>query len=162
MENNLFVSEDLKLVQPTFGAKVDIKLLNKDAQIPTYGTNVAAGFDFRSIDDYTVKPKETVIVKTGLAMSVPECLYLAVVPRSGISAKTKIRVANSPGIVDSDYTGEIGIIVENIGDEDYIIHKGDRIAQGLILPYFKANFNLVDNLEETERGAGAFGSTGIK
>ena len=111
MENNLFVSEDLKLVQPTFGAKVDIKLLNKDAQIPTYGTNGAAGFDFRSIDDYT---------------------------------------------------GEIGIIVENIGDEDYIIHKGDRIAQGLILPYFKANFNLVDNLEETERGAGAFGSTGIK
>ena len=95
-------------------------------------------------------------------MSVPEYLYLAVVPRSGISAKTKIRVANSPGIVDSDYTGEIGIIVENIGDEDYIIHKGDRIAQGLILPYFKANFNLVDNLEETERGAGAFGSTGIK
>ena len=68
MKNNLFVSEDLKLVQPTFGAKVDIKLLNKDAQIPTYGTNGAAGFDFRSIDDYTVKPKETVIVKTGLAM----------------------------------------------------------------------------------------------
>ena len=106
MENNLFVSEDLKLVQPMFGAKVDIKLLNKDAQIPTYGTNGAAGFDFRSIDDYTVKPKETVIVKTGLAMSVPEYLYLAVVPRSGISAKTKIRVANSPGIVDSDYTGK--------------------------------------------------------
>lgn len=142
--------------------KVSVVKLNEDAVIPTYGTAGAAGFDFYSVDDYVVKPGETLIVKTGLAMSVPAGTYLAVVPRSGVSFKTKIRVSNSPGTVDSDFTGEVGILVDNTGTEDFVIEKGYRIAQGLILPYFQANFDIVDSLDETERGAGGFGSTGVK
>ena len=91
--------------------KIDIKKLHEDAVIPTYGTEGAAGFDFYSVDDYVVDPGKTVIVKTGLAVAVPVGYYLAVVPRSGVSAKTGIRIANSPGTVDADYRGEVGVIV---------------------------------------------------
>lgn len=142
--------------------KIDIKKLHEDAVIPTYGTEGAAGFDFYSIDDYVVDPGKTVIVKTGLAVAVPVGYYLVVVPRSGVSAKTGIRIANSPGTVDADYRGEVGVIVTNTSNDTFTIDKGYRIAQGIILPYFQAQFNLVDELDETARGAGGFGHTGVK
>ena len=142
--------------------KIDIKKLHEDAVIPTYGTEGAAGFDFYSVDDYVVDPGKTVIVKTGLAGAVPVGYYLAVVPRSGVSAKTGIRIANSPGTVDADYRGEVGVIVTNTSNDTFTIDKGYRIAQGIILPYFQAQFNLVDELDETARGAGGFGHTGVK
>ena len=142
--------------------KIDIKKLHEDAVIPTYGTEGAAGFDFYSIDDYVVDPGKTVIVKTGLAVAVPVGYYLAVVLRSGVSAKTGIRIANSPGTVDADYRGEVGVIVTNTSNNTFTIDKGYRIAQGIILPYFQAQFNLVDELDETARGAGGFGHTGVK
>ena len=149
--------------------KIDIKKLHEDAVIPTYGTEGAAGFDFYSIDDYVVDPGKTVIVKTGLAVAVPVGYYLAVVPRSGVSAKTGIRIANSPGTVDADYRGEVGVIVTNTSNDTFTIDKGYRIAQGIGFPdksgrkpYFQAQFNLVDELDETVRGAGGFGHTGVK
>ena len=142
--------------------KIDIKKLHEDAVIPTYGTEGAAGFDFYSVDDFVVDPGKTVIVKTGLAVAVPVGYYLAVVPRSGVSAKTGIRIANSPGTVDAEYRGEVGVIVTNTSNDTFTIDKGYRIAQGIILPYFQAQFNLVDELDETARGAGGFGHTGVK
>ena len=87
---------------------------------------------------------------------------MAVVPRSGVSAKTGIRIAYSPGTVDADYRGEVGVIVTNTSNDTFTIDKGYRIAQGIILPYFQAQFNLVDELDETARGAGGFGHTGVK
>ncbi len=141
---------------------IKVKKLHDDAVLPTYGSEGAAGFDFYSIDDYSVDPGKTIIVKTGLAMAIPQGLYLAVVPRSGVSVKTGIRVANSPGTVDSDYRGEIGIIVDNISNDTIQIPKGYRIAQGVIIPYFVADFDVVDELDDTVRGSNGYGSTGVK
>ena len=140
---------------------INVVKLHKDAVVPTYGTTGAAGFDFCSVDNVIVEPGQTVIVKTGLAMAICEGFEIQVRPRSGMSVKTKIRVANSPGTIDSDYRGEIGIIVDNIGTEDYEIHVGDRIAQGVLSIVPQASFISVDSLDETERGAGGYGSTGI-
>ena len=142
--------------------KIDIKKLHEDAVIPTYGTEGAAGFDFYSVDDYIVDPGKTVIVKTGLAVAVPIGYYLAVVPRSGVSAKTGIRIANSPGTVDADYRGEIGVILVNLSNEAFVIENGERIAQMVIAKHERAEWNEVDQLSDTSRGAGGFGSTGTK
>lgn len=142
--------------------EVKIKKLNDKAVIPTYGSEGAAGFDFYAVGDYIVDPGQTVIVKTGLAMAIPARFYLAVVPRSGVSAKTGIRIANAPGTVDCDYRGEIGVIVTNTGNDTFTIDEGYRIAQGVILPYYQADFKIVNELDETARGAGGFGSTGVK
>lgn len=154
--------EDIIKQSLTNQVGVNVKKLHDDAVLPTYGTDGAAGFDFYSVEDYVVKPGQTIIVKTGLAMAIPKNFYLAVVPRSGVSVKTKIRIANAPGTVDSDYRGEVGIIIDNFGTEDFVVEKGYRIAQGLILPVFQANWNLVDDLDDTARGAGGYGSTGVK
>ena len=140
---------------------INVVKLHEDAVVPTYGTTGAAGFDFYSVDSVIVEAGQTVIVKTGLAMAICEGFEIQVRPRSGMSAKTKIRVANSPGTIDSDYRGEIGIIVDNVGQEPYEIHVGDRVAQGILAIVPQASFIVVDSLDETERGAGGYGSTGI-
>ena len=140
---------------------ISVVKLHEDAVIPTYGTSGAAGFDFYSVSDVTVEAGQTAIIKTGLAMAICEGFEIQVRPRSGMSAKTKIRVANSPGTIDSDYRGEIGIIVDNTGTEAYEIHVGDRIAQGVLSIVPQASFVSVNSLDETERGAGGYGSTGI-
>jgi dUTP pyrophosphatase len=106
-------------------------------------------------------PGETMIVSTGLAVQLDRGTELQVRPRSGLSAKTKIRVGNSPGTIDEDYRGEIKIILDNIGHLPYTIYFGDRIAQGVICPVIRANFEVVDELTDTERGAGGLGSTGV-
>jgi dUTP pyrophosphatase len=142
--------------------KVKIKKLHEDAVIPQYQTTGAAGFDFHAIEDMEIPTRKTVLVKTGLSMEIPEGYELQVRPRSGMSLKTKMRIANSPGTVDSDYRGEICIIMENmsmLGALPYDIKKGDRIAQGVICPVFQATF-IEDELNESERGEKGFGSSG--
>ena len=130
--------------------RVKIKKLSPEAIIPQYQTTGAAGFDFHAIEDVEINPRKTVLVKTGLSMEIPEGYELQVRPRSGMSFKTKMRVANSPGTIDSDYRGEICIIMENIGmlaSFPYEIKKGDRATV------------IEEELSETERGEGGFGST---
>lgn len=153
--------------------KVKVKKLHPDAIIPTYSTEGAAGFDFYALENVTLKPGETKLIKTGLAMSIPQGYEIQVRPRSGMSLKTKLRVANAPGTIDSDYRGECCIIIENTNDQltstfiDPIkqnpsirITKGDRIAQGVLNKVPQAVFEVVEDLDETDREQGGFGSTG--
>jgi dUTP pyrophosphatase len=142
--------------------KVKIKRVHPDAVIPKYATPGSAGFDMVAVEDVTLEPGEAKLVRTGLAFEIPEGYEMQVRPRSGISLKTPLRIANSPGTVDADFRGEVRIIAWNTGDDEISINKGDRIAQGVIAPVVRAQFEVVDELSETERGAGAFGSTGTK
>jgi dUTP pyrophosphatase len=148
--------------------KVKIKKLHPDATIPTYATKGSSGFDLVAIEDVVVGPGETKLVKTGLAFAVGTGFELQIRPRSGVSLKTYLRVANAPGTVDSDFTGMVCVIMTNIfngyngRDRDFneYIKKGDRIAQGVIQKVEQAEFEMVESLDETDRGAGGFGSTG--
>lgn len=143
--------------------RIKVNKLHEDAVIPQYQTKGASGFDFHAIEDMEISPRQTILVKTGLSMEIPEGYELQVRPRSGMSLKTKMRIANSPGTVDSDYRGEICIIMENfgmLGSLSFQIKKGDRIAQGVICPVFQAVF-IEDELSETERGEKGFGSTNV-
>lgn len=140
--------------------KINVKKLHPDAVIPKYATRGAAGFDLVAIEDMIFPPLTTKLVKTGLAIDVGWGYQLEVRPRSGMSLKTKMRVANSPGTVDEDYRGEICVIMENTGTEAYVVNKGDRIAQGVVMPAIHADIAVVDYLNDTVRGEGGFGSTG--
>lgn len=150
--------------------KIKIKKLHSDAVIPKYATSGASGFDFIALKDIYVNPGETVSVRTGLAMEVSAGYEIQVRPRSGLSLKTDLRISNAPGTVDSDFRGEICVIMTNISrattapgmwPKGYRIYKGDRIAQGVICPVVQAEF-IEDELTETDRGSGCFGSTGNK
>lgn len=144
--------------------KIRIKKLHEDAVIPKYATNGSSGFDLVALEDVRFDPGETKLVKTGLAIDVGYGYELQVRPRSGLSLKTPLRVANSPGTVDSDYRGEVCVIISNTisnkGYEPYLIKKGDRIAQGVVCPVVQADIEVVDYLDDTARGAGGFGSSG--
>ena len=142
--------------------KIKIKKLDEEAQIPEYQTNGSAGFDFHSLDTLSIPKGQTRLIRTGLGFEIPEGFQLQVVPRSGYSLKTPMRVSNSPGCVDSDYRGEVCIILQNTSDSivPFKIEKGDRIAQGIISPVFQAEFEEAVELSETDRGEGGFGSTG--
>ena len=140
---------------------IKVKKLYKDVVLPEYKTSGAAAFDFESMIDIIINPNETKIIPTGLAFEIPDGYELQVRPRSGLSAKTKLRVSNSPGTIDSDYRGEVCIILDNISSEEsYTINKGERIAQGVISKIEKITFEEVEDLSETERGEAGFGSTG--
>ncbi len=139
---------------------VEVKKTHPDATIPSYGSAEAAGFDFYSVQDYTIEPGQTILVDTGISVSFEPGYKLEVVPRSGISLKTPLRVANSPGTVDSDYRGKVCVIMQNTGKETQKIFKGERIAQGIIVPIYRAHFVEVEELDSTARGEGGFGSTG--
>ena len=148
---------------------IKIKKLHNDAIVPKYQTSGSSGFDLHSIEDINIEPRMTALIKTGFCMSIPEGYEMQIRPRSGLSLKSKLRIANSPGTVDSDYTGEIAIIIDNIKSEDYTnpsgldiikIKKGDRIAQGVIVPIIRAIFEEVNELPKTDRGTSGFGSTG--
>lgn len=141
---------------------VKVLRLNSDAMIPEYKTDGSAGFDLRTTTKMLLAPKETYIFSTGLAFEIPEGYEMQIRPRSGLSAKTKLRIANSPGTIDSDYRGEVGIIVDNTGNEPIVIEIGERIAQGVIKEVIKANFVEVNEIDNTKRGKGGFGSTGTK
>lgn len=140
--------------------KVKIKRLNDNAVIPQYATPGAAGFDLHASENRTIFPGETALVPTGLSIEIPNGYEMQVRPRSGVSLKTGLRVANSPGTVDSDYRGEVCIIMHNTGDAGLDIFSGDRIAQGVICPVLQVSFEEVDDLSDTKRGSGGFGSTG--
>jgi len=152
--------------------KIKFKKLCPDAVVPKYATPGASGFDLVAVEDVTLFPGETKLVKTGLAVDVGPGYEMQVRPRSGLSLKTALRVANSPGTIDSDYRGEVCVIMSNsssttavgMGFEPNTIYilKGDRIAQGVICPVVQADIEVVDDLDDTARGAGGFGSTGVK
>lgn len=140
---------------------VYIKQLNPLAKVPQYQTDQAAGFDFHSVEETMIMPGDTAIISTGLAFEIPEGFEIQVRPRSGLSAKSKIRVSNSPGTLDADYRGEVKIILDNIGTLPFSIKVGDRIAQGVLAPVYKAIFVSSDNLSSTNRSSGGLGSTGV-
>lgn len=155
---------------------VKIKKLNDRAIIPRYQTDGSAGFDFHAIfaeDDLITKdfstkenviriaPGEQRLIHTGLAFSLPEGYELQIRPRSGLALKKGITITNTPGTLDSSYRGECCVILRNLGEETFDILEGDRIAQGVINEITQAEFDVVDNLDETERGDGGFGSTGV-
>lgn len=143
------------------GIKVGFKKLREDVNIPKYARQGDAGFDFEAADLTIIPPYETVIVKTGLAIELPEGLELQIRCRSGVAAKTPLIVKNAPGTVDSGYKGEIGIILHNLSDEYFVINKGIRIAQGVIAIVPKIELVETDTLSNSERGIGGFGSTGV-
>ena len=143
-------------------AKALIKKLNKEVNIPEYKTNGSSGLDLEAFieKDLVVKPYKTVLVPTGLSVAIEEHLEIQIRPRSGLAARNNITVLNTPGTIDSDYRGELKVILINLGNEDFIIHKGDRIAQMVICPVIKTEFKIVNELPKTLRGSGGFGSTG--
>lgn len=132
--------------------------------LPAYETALAAGMDLRAaVPDHeplTLKPMSRVMVPTGLALAVPAGFEAQVRPRSGLAAKAGITCLNTPGTIDADYRGEVKVILINLGEEEFVIRRGDRIAQLVIAPVASAVWNEVASLEDTARGAGGFGSTG--
>lgn len=143
---------------------VNIKKLNENAIIPTYGTEYAAGADLYACMDeaVTINPGETSFIKTGLAMEVPVGYAGLIYARSGLACKKGLAPANKVGVIDSDYRGEIMVALHNHSNEAVVVESGERIAQLVITPYIVAAFNQVDELEDTVRGEGGFGSTGRK
>ena len=143
---------------------MNVQIINKSKHAtPAYETEGAAGMDLRANIDasITLKPLERAIVKTGLFIALPVGFEAQVRPRSGLAAKKGITVLNSPGTVDADYRGEIGVILVNLSNDDFVINDGERIAQLIIAKHERANWIEVDILSETERGSGGFGSTGV-
>ena len=144
--------------------KVEIKKLNENAVIPKYGTDFAAGADLYALIDgvVTIAPGESKLIHTGVAMAIPEGLVGLIFGRSGMACKRGLAPANKVGVIDSDYRGEIMVCLHNHGNVEQTVENGERIAQIAFVPYYAAEFELVDELDETVRGAGGFGSTGTK
>lgn len=170
--------------------QVKVKLLNENAVMPTYGSEGAAGFDLYATEDVLIEPGETKKVPLGLAFELPPGYVLYIMPRSGLSSKTTLRQPNSVGVVDSDYRGEVSMMFDNIAQTrnmrtrpyvydlsnetvylnpdqrevkpvSYLVRKGDRVCQGVIQKIPAISLVEVDELLETERGSGGFGSTGV-
>ncbi len=143
---------------------MNVQIINKSKHaLPHYETSGSAGMDLRAnIDEAIVlKPLDRAIIKTGLFVALPEGFEAQVRPRSGLAAKKGITVLNSPGTVDADYRGEIGVILVNLSNENFTIEDGERIAQLVIAKHEQVIWEQVDVLDETKRGAGGFGSTGV-
>lgn len=144
-------------------SKVLIKKLNSSVNIPEYKTAGSSGLDLEAFihENLILKPNQTVIVPTGLSIAIDNNLEIQIRPRSGLAVKNNISVLNTPGTIDADYRGEIKVILINLGEKDFIIKKGDRIAQMVICPIIKAEIEVVNELPETLRGNSGFGSTGV-
>ena len=142
--------------------KVLIKKLNPDVELPSYKTNGASGVDLMAFVDKPIKiaPNSSHLIPTGLSVAFSNNYEIQIRPRSGLAAKNNITVLNTPGTIDSDYRGEIKIILFNHGTKDFIINNKDRIAQMILMPVAKIKFEEIDNLPNTVRGEGGFGSTG--
>ena len=141
-----------------------IKVINKSKHdLPKYQTELSAGMDlYANIDEpITLKPLERTLVKTGLFISLPKGYEAQIRPRSGLAFKNGITVLNTPGTIDADYRGEIGVILVNLSSQDFTINDGDRIAQIVIAKHETAIWEEVENLDETNRGEGGFGSSGV-
>ena len=143
--------------------KVKVVIKSKH-NLPHYSTTASAGMDLRANIDQsiTLKPLERTIVKTGIFMELPVGFEAQVRPRSGLAFKKGITVLNSPGTIDADYRGEVGVILVNLSSEEFVIEDGERIAQMVIAKHEQANWIEVETLDETQRGSGGFGSTGVK
>ena len=142
--------------------KVNIKRLNENAIVPTYGSEYAAGADLYACitEDTTILPNETKLIKTGIAIEVPEGYGAFIYARSGLASKRGLAPANKVGVVDSDYRGEVMVALHNHSSIAQTIARGERIAQMILLPFIEMNFEEVDELSDTNRGDGGFGSTG--
>ncbi len=139
--------------------EIKIKRVHADAKIPIYATEGSAGCDFYSVEEIIIAPHETRKIKTGISVEIPSGYFIRLEGRSGLSAKGILKAG---GVIDSDYRGEIHIVLYNSTPEMFKIEKGDRIAQGVVTPIMQASFNEVNELSQTTRGEGGFQSTGIK
>ena len=141
----------------------DLKIVSKK-YMPVYATENSAGMDLRAVTDepIIIKPMQRQLVMTGLFIQLPVGYEAQIRPRSGLALKKGITVFNSPGTIDADYRGEIGVILFNASDEDFVVNDGERIAQMVIAKYEKARFINVDSLDDSERGDGGWGHSGIK
>jgi dUTP pyrophosphatase len=142
-----------------------IKVINKSKHdLPQYETEQSAGMDIRANIDkpITLKPLERALIKTGLFIALEKGVEAQVRPRSGLAFKKGITVLNSPGTIDADYRGEIGVILVNLSNDDFVVEDGERVAQLVIARHEQGKWELVNVLDDTERGSGGFGSTGVK
>ena len=144
--------------------KILIKRLSKEVSLPKYETNGSSGMDLAANieSNISISPGKTEIIPTGLALSIPKGFEIQIRPRSGLAAKKNLSVLNTPGTIDSDYRGEIKVILINLGIDTFIVEKGLRIAQMVLCPIDRADLEEVDDLNKTQRGKGGFGSTGTK
>lgn len=144
--------------------KLTVGLLDNGVKAPAYGSSGSSGFDLRANneEDITIPVGGTAMIPTGLYMAVPAGFEMQVRSRSGLAAKNGVFVLNTPGTVDSDYRGEVKVILHNAGTQPFTVTAGDRIAQGVICPVVHAVWNIVESLDSSERGEGGFGSTGVK
>ena len=144
--------------------KVKVKKLDERAIIPSYGSEYAAGCDLYALldKDLVIDPGQTILVRTGLAMEIPVGYAGMIFARSGLASKRGLAPANKVGVIDSDYRGEIMVALHNHSSEEQIVFHGERIAQLVIMPFYKADFEEVEELSDTVRGSGGFGSTGSK
>ena len=142
--------------------KVLIKKLSPNVKLPLYKTAGASGMDLMAYieNTITIKPKTSCLIPTGLSIAFSEKYEVQIRPRSGLAAKNNISVLNTPGTIDSDYRGELKVIIYNHGDDDFVINNNDRIAQMILAPVIKMEFQEVDEIPDTVRGEGGFGSTG--
>lgn len=144
---------------------LNIDIVNKSHHpLPTYATEGSAGMDVRAFlnDPVTLLPGQRALIPTGLYIALPQGYECQIRPRSGLAIKHGISLVNSPGTVDSDYRGEIGVIVINHSDKPFTVNDGERICQMVIAPYTRVGWTQVESLDETERGAGGFGHSGVK
>ena len=144
---------------------MEIKVINKGRQpLPEYATPLSAGVDLRANIDVpvTLHPMERRLIGTGLYMALPPGFEAQVRPRSGLALKHGITVLNTPGTIDADYRGEIKVLLVNLSNEPFVINEGERIAQMVVAKHEQADFTLVSELDETERGDGGYGHTGVK
>ena len=144
--------------------KILIKRLSKKVSLPKYETNGSSGMDLAANveADISIDPGKTAIIPTGLALSIPKGFEVQIRPRSGLAAKQKISVLNTPGTIDADYRGEIKVVLINLGTNPFKVERGLRIAQMVVCPVVQAQLKEVNDLSETDRGKGGFGSTGTK
>ena len=142
--------------------KVSVKKLNPKAELPKYKTEGSSGMDLMALIEkpITIKPQNSALIPTGLSIAIPEDTEVQIRPRSGLAATSSISVLNTPGTIDSDYRGEIKIILFNHGKEEFTVNNNDRIAQMILMPVLKAEFEEVEELPKSVRGSGGFGSTG--
>jgi len=142
--------------------KVLVKKLNSKVKLPSYKTEGSSGMDLIAFVDkpIEIKPNNSALIPTGLSIAIPEDCEVQIRPRSGLAAKSNITVLNTPGTIDSDYRGELKVILFNHGNKEFIVKNNERIAQMVLTPILKVDFEEVDSLPDTVRGAGGFGSTG--
>lgn len=154
------VTEEFDKVVST---KIKIKKLKEGTKVPTYGTIYSAGADLYAVLDepVTISPNETKVISTGVALEIPVGLVGLVFARSGLSCKQDLAPANKVGVIDSDYRGEVVVVLHNHGTQQRTVQNGDRVAQILFMPYVRANFEETDDLSDTVRGVGGFGHTGV-